>query len=350
MDIIKFHFNGGMSDNHELNFYEASRFQYAAARFIYTLEKFRQDKRVVGRLTTKINADIRIKAATEGSFVQDVLIMALPAIADCAVQIPIEAMFAHAWSILFPASSEDTDLAIAIAKHRVDEEKERTIQEIERTSQIGLLTEVANANNATTNQTLEILRESMDQNRTLIIDNKEINQKMLKLATDRVKSEIDRNEILSEFIDPLSAIDSETNDRLAGQLRKAVPDMSLPLRSSADQLSIYTGGRETKSYAAFDYATGQAIGAQLTDEQRTTFRGTVKSYDREQGTGKFRLHTSSHPLSFRIPTEARSVVGPKTADALKMDSLLISVQIIRDSFNNPTSMWLWDVFPEDGED
>jgi hypothetical protein len=53
MDTIQFKFEGGMADNHELNFYEASRFQYAAARFIYTLEKFRQEGKIVARLNQR---------------------------------------------------------------------------------------------------------------------------------------------------------------------------------------------------------------------------------------------------------------------------------------------------------
>jgi len=95
MQNIRFQFLGGMADNHEMNFYEAGRFQYGAARFIYTLEKFRQEGRIVSRIGEKVKADIRIKAPKEGSFIQDVLIVASPIIADTSIKCSFEALFAY---------------------------------------------------------------------------------------------------------------------------------------------------------------------------------------------------------------------------------------------------------------
>ena len=65
-DIITFSFTGGIAENHELSFYEAARFQYAAAKLLYKLEHFRQKGIVLDRVSRKIDADIRVSTAKEG--------------------------------------------------------------------------------------------------------------------------------------------------------------------------------------------------------------------------------------------------------------------------------------------
>jgi hypothetical protein len=54
VETLQFKFEGGMADNHELNFYEAGRFQYGAARFIYTIEKFRQEGKIVSKANDRV--------------------------------------------------------------------------------------------------------------------------------------------------------------------------------------------------------------------------------------------------------------------------------------------------------
>lgn len=351
MEKISFHFNGGIADNHELNFYEAGRFQYAAARFIYALESFRQDRRVVGRLTSKIAVDIRVKAPTQGSFLQEIIIFAAPAITDCALQVSVEAMMAYAWNKLFPASDTDNELAVELARAEVAREGQRTLQEVERTQQIRLMSDVARNGEATTQQALTILQETLNSNRQVMLGEQEITKQVLQLAFGRTKSDIERQELLSEFQEPLAEIDDTESDKLAGQLRKAVPDMVLPLRTSAEQLDI--GGVSTgKSFASLDFDSGQAIGSHQIDADRQTRRGKIKSYDREQGSGKFRYHGDNallNPLSFKIPSERRLEVGPKIIQAMQMESVIVAIQFVKDKFGNTISVILWDVFPEEGE-
>lgn len=348
MESIKFHFDGGMANNHELNFYEAGRFQYAAARFVYNLERFRQDRKVVGRLSSKVAADIRIKAPQRGSFLQEILIVTAPAIAECAVQVPVEAMVAYAWNKLFPASSVDKELAIELSRQETERARETTAQAEQHTEQMRLMAEVARNGEATTQQALAILEKALEDNRQITLQQGEISRQALQLAAGRTKAEVERQELINEFRDQFSDIDVVESDRLAGQLRKAVPDIALPLRTSADQLDI-AGGNTQKSFASLDFETGQAIGSQKIDSNRTTRRGRIKSYDREQGTGKFRYDDFAHPLSFRIPTESKLEVAPRVIRAMQMETVLATVQFIRDQFDNPISLLLWDVYPEDGE-
>lgn len=303
----------------------------------------------MGRLSAKVAADIRIKAPQPACFLQEILIVSAPAIIDCAIQVPVEAMVAFAWNKLFPASSSDSELAIELARQEVAREQERTAQAVQQTEQMRIMADVARSGEATAKQALSILEHKIQDDRQLSLDNVEITKQDLKLAAGRTKSDIERQELINEHRDQFSQIDAAESDRLAGQLRKAVPDIALPLKSSADQLDI-GGGRTGKAFASLDFATGQAIGSQNPDPDRTTRRGRIKSYDREQGTGKFRYDEFSHPLSFKIPAESKLEVAPKVIGAMQMKTVMATIQFIRDQFGNPISILLWDVYPEEGED
>ena len=80
--IIGFRFTGGLAKNGEMNFYEAGRYRYAAARLLYTVEHFRQSGKVLERLTTAVNADFRVSAPQSGSFLEQAVLYAAPFITD----------------------------------------------------------------------------------------------------------------------------------------------------------------------------------------------------------------------------------------------------------------------------
>lgn len=67
-EIVNFHFEGKLSDSHRMNFYEAARFQYAAARLLVKLSQFRETGKFSQKITQKSNFDIRLTALADGSF------------------------------------------------------------------------------------------------------------------------------------------------------------------------------------------------------------------------------------------------------------------------------------------
>ena len=142
--FVRFRFKGRLADQSELNFYEASRFYYGAARLIYTIEAFRQHKRVLSRITTKVNLDARIRAPEPGSFVQDIIMAAMPIVADCALKVPFEAIFSHVWSLLLPAGrtrQEAIEIGEAFVQHGQGTAKQ--LEEVRR---------IVESGNATTQQ------------------------------------------------------------------------------------------------------------------------------------------------------------------------------------------------------
>src|SRR4051794_4684349 len=65
---LVFEFEGALAEHHQLNFYEASRFQYAAARLLVKLSQFRNSGRFRQKITDQSNVGITLRAQAEGSF------------------------------------------------------------------------------------------------------------------------------------------------------------------------------------------------------------------------------------------------------------------------------------------
>ena len=65
---ITFHFEGAQADDHRMNFYEAARFQYDAARLLVKLAQFRASGKFVDNISDKSNHNVLLVAQRGGSF------------------------------------------------------------------------------------------------------------------------------------------------------------------------------------------------------------------------------------------------------------------------------------------
>jgi hypothetical protein len=331
MSSIKFQFTGGMADNHEMNFYEAGRFQYGAARFIYTLERFRQDGKVVNRLSSRVNADIRIKAPQQGSFVQEIIFFAAPVIAEASIQCSFEALFAYVWNLILP-TNKASDIAVALAKQEVEREKQRTLQEVERTEQTRLMAEVANNSNATTQQALEILNYAVTNGITIANEDYRLSREDVLAIRDEAVSNLDREKIIKENQVHLNSISPETERKLASQLRKSVNDLALPLRGSARNLNITQSNTENRNIATLNAESARAISEEIESDLTISIRTSIKSYDVETGYGKLRFGEQQKPVTFRVPTASKDILRSKILSAMDQEDVLVSAYEVKDTY------------------
>jgi hypothetical protein len=360
MQKVQFKFSGGMANNHEMNFYEAGRFQYSAARFIYTLEKFRQDGRVVSRLTTTVNADIRIKAPIGGSIVHEALMVALPTISECAIKCSFEAVFAYVWDLILP-KSKGPDIALELARTELLREEQRTLQEGQRTTQMQIMSAFASSAIATTSESLRAVSEDslrttsealrildyvVRQGRGVHTANYHLTTEEIKNVRDEMFSQLKREELIAQNQAALSEINPETERKLAGQLRKTIGDLALPLKSSATNLNIAISGDGVRDVANLDVESAHSITQVIEDELPIIIRGSIKSYDVENGTGKFRYIELNNPISFRVPSASRLTLKTKILDGMERGDILLSAYFVRDAFRNPTNLIIDDVLED----
>lgn len=92
---LVFHFRGSLADEHRLNFYEAARFQYAAARLAVKLAQFRSTGRFSQKITNNSNKDILLTTSKDGSFDISILIPLLPVAQEIFVNVPVSHLMSY---------------------------------------------------------------------------------------------------------------------------------------------------------------------------------------------------------------------------------------------------------------
>lgn len=296
---IRFSFDGGMAAKNQMSFYEAARFQYAAARLILKLEHFRKTQRVLDKVSEKIEADIRVSAAKKGSWELEVLIVLLPAVTECLVKVPLEILFAYLINFLKPKSKGKL-----LAEELIKIEEERTKQSQEETKRMQIMRD-ALKDQMTASLALMKIQEhdltSLKKVRPDLIEN----QTDLDFIAKELQAEIDYENMIEPYKPELEKISPEQETELASMFRKSSKEMALPLRNSAKSLAIGID-KAPKPICIFNKESLENIAVEIEDDLPTILNGTIKAYDKETGWGKFRnAGQFSKPIPFMVPARIK---------------------------------------------
>lgn len=251
--------------------------------------------------------------------------------------IPFQAVFSYAWNLLLPPT-RGQQAAVDIAKYRIQEEQERT-------RQYEIMADVANNNNAITQQALAILGETLKTNPKSGVEATNLSVSKIEARFNEVESFESRRDILAQYDEQFRTVRPEQERKLASQIRKPVAELALPLRSSAAGLNI--GETSSKpNYARIVPDSEAFISAQNEDISPTTLRGSIRAYDKETGYGKFEYAENPKPIGFRVLSALKIEMLGKILDAMAKESALIVGYLIRDSYGEISSMILEDVLEE----
>ncbi len=331
--FLRFQFEGRLASQNELNFYEAGRFYYGAARLIYTVEEFRQRGRVLSRISSRVNLDARIRASRPGSFIQDVILASAPLIADAAIKVPFDVIFAHFWSLLLPAGRSKQD-AVDIGEKFVRFAEEQT-------DQISEVRKIVESGNATTQQALRILELVLNSKNTasmgLSLSPEELESRRQDLITEQ-----GRERLLEPYREALQSISPEQERRFTSQIRKSAQEMLVPLRSSARNLQISLPANDNK-LAFLDEYNAEIITNEQEDENSIVLRVKIKRFDRETGYGLARYDDLMKPIAFRL---RKNTLGMRedVLQSMREDWITAEFHIVRDAYDTPKLLILEQVF------
>ncbi|MBX3446398.1 MAG: hypothetical protein KF765_06560 [Parvibaculaceae bacterium] len=157
-ETIRLKFEGGIAQNGELHFYEYSRSQYGTARFIATIEHFRRHGVVAERINANSYVDIRVRSAERGSFIEDIIVLAIKEGMAVAVSTPLSALISYVWHLLSPRKESTDETIVQLAQIKLAEEAQRTEQERERTEQLRALQQIAEGHRATAADALALAK------------------------------------------------------------------------------------------------------------------------------------------------------------------------------------------------
>jgi hypothetical protein len=286
---LRFQFEGGDADEGQLNFYDASRFQYGAARFVYTLEHFRQTGIAMQKITQRVNADYRVPTFQRGSWIMDVLQIAVPTLAETTIKVPIQAIMAHVMERLTPGRRSREVVKEAATENKslgdllIAQERERTAQERARTEQIRLLTQ-------TNSQVIDFANKALERPRLL----ESPTAQLLKEIRDELKASSERDRMLVQYRRELDNIDPARLDRVLDKARGQVVEMGKPLIRSADRLLIAEGTR-SEGFVSLSRRSVEQLSGNSMDPLPSLLIGNIVRFDKESGWENFGAGSSVDP-------------------------------------------------------
>jgi anion-transporting ArsA/GET3 family ATPase len=303
---FEFRFDGLLADHHQMDFYEAGRFQYDAARLMVKLDQFRRTGRFSQKITYQNNTRITLAAQGDGCFIIAALAPMAGAIAEAFVTAPIGLMWSYVVDrILKPTTNDDIRLALEnnrdlIGVYRAD------IEEREETNR----------------RTLDLLENRIARGDQLTAENTELRE--------RLQTEAERRAYLEGERAALREISLEQDTKLVSMAAPLIKDMGVALRSSARTLSISadTDGNRRK-LMFLNRLMASEIETALVDQESTLILVKIVQYNTETGWGKLRIENDVGLLSFNVPSDLKGELQRPLTRAMNEDQVYIECVFVR---------------------
>jgi hypothetical protein len=290
---IDFTFNGALSDGHELDFYEAGRFQYGAARLMVKLDQFRRTGRFSSRVTYENNTRILLKTQEDGSFVISTLVPFLMAGGDAFLQANIGLMWSYvADRVLRPASTDNLREALATQRDLIQTFDANIAQQGEQNR-----------------RTLDLLADRIARGDQLSNDNQRLYERLL--------AEGQRRAYLEGETDTLRRIAPDQDARLISMAAPLLKDMGVTLRNSASTLRVSANDNGNNREIIFlNRRMASDVDTSRIDDQSTLILVRIVQYNVETGWGKLRTAEHDGLLSFNVPSDRKGDVQGELLEAM----------------------------------
>lgn len=320
---VTFHFEGGLADEHRLNFYEAARFQYAAARLVVKLSQFRSKGNFSKKITNTSNHDIVLETQSDGSFDISILIPAIMVAQEAFVNVSVSQLMSYIFERLVGKTS-NTDVATALNSHQ---------KVVEQIGQI-------DANNTDLiNKALTIIQTDQTIKENLRLEQKELLERRI--------AELTREKEMDSKATQLNKIDAAREQKLISMSGPLVSEMATALRRSANTLEIVseTGMTQPKRILFLNRRMAEEIEVAAVDKEITTILGDIIQYNKETGWGKARLSISEQPLSFNVPSDVKGRLQNQLLTAMGRDKVYLQTYVVRDKVDEPVRLIVVGIIP-----
>lgn len=299
---IIFHFEGALADKHTLNFYEAARFQYAAARLLVKLSQFRYAGKFSKKISNRTNFDIRLESQEEGSFNINVEDFGQGASGEEFISVPLGDLVSYV--------------------------SERVIEKLDEASlggaPAGSKGDVDRSGGATLNIN-EISEKVMAKEVSL----EELRPKVRDLVRRRA-AEITREQSLLKVESKITKIDFARSQKLIAMSAPLISEMAIGLRRSANTLEVFSSTHgESRPILFLDQDMASAVETSIVDEEITSILCDVIQFNKDNGWGKVRIENSTI-VSFSIPYDILPRIKQTLIDTMKKDQVYLQTYFVRD--------------------
>jgi hypothetical protein len=333
-------YDGGMATEGQLDFYEYGRAAYAFARFVTTIEYFRQTETVPRKILKQQNVGIVIEAPEKGSFPVDVIIPVALTLTTELSKVPLEIFIQYIVSQIQRIFPGEEAALLEAARVQLGIEKERTKQSKEETKRIQSMEAMVRDQNLNHKLALEMIDRAMQAQTKALSAMEDVNVQLLK---EKLELMSNREKTFEAYQRQLETIPSEKLIRLASKVRPQVAAMGVPLRKSA-RVMKFASGPERKVIAKFDAEEIKDINSRDLDEEVAVVEASFRAYDRDTGIGKMDLPQDNlRRVTFSVPPGDRTVLRPKILAAIDQDAVTTTVLFFRDKSKAITSAIIQDI-------
>ena len=344
LEEITLKFDGGLAATGRLHFYEFGRSQYAFARFVATVEHFRQTGDVAEHISRGTYVDIFVSSPQRGSFLETILVPAAVKVGSDFVAARLSSLLSYIWHVISPRRESTDETVAELAKIKLVEHAaaaERTRQSVQKTKQLEILRDIANGDRASAEMALELIKWAMSTP-NVAVGRLDIGRDKYEDMGEELEAEIRRIAEFQDSEDDLNKIDEDTLNQLSSRLRPMIPEITLPLRRSAK--TMYLGGSpKAKPFIFVNKEIAESVVKKESEETIADIIGRVNGYDRDAGVGKFSSSELPRPLNFIVPLRDRAALRDKILSAMRRDRVLVRCRKIIDQSGMPTSLILIDI-------
>jgi len=340
MEKISLRFQGGTASIGRLHFYEYSRSQYATARFISTLEHFRRSGQVSQKITGQSYVNIFVEAPQEGSFLETILIQSQETAAS-AISAHLSRLISLVWNTLLQRPDTTENELLEMARIQLAEEEQRTQQAREQTFQMNELRQIVDSQNATTQQALSLVDQALNSSNRAY-DRAEIDRGRMLALQRELERERARQQRIELDRSELENIDADKLAKLTSRVRPMVPEMALPLRRSADKISV-EAGEESEPIAELNRVNVAAVVDRELSDEVVEMDVRVRSYDRDRGVGKISAENLPRQLNFLVAPNSQLPLLDKILNAMRRDFVKFHCRKYLDKSGQVTALLLEDV-------
>lgn len=295
---LTFHFEGELADEHRMNFYEAARFQYAAARLLVKLSQFRRAGKFKQKISNKSNFDVRLASQSDGSFNINVEDTGQPTSEDNFLDVTLG------------------DL-VAYVSERVIEKLNEEAQQSDRQ-----LDTLADEQSALDKTAIGVLSSD-----TLLSDVPRDDRDLVR----RRIAEISRASSLNENSDAITKIDFARSEKLIAMSAPLISEMATALRRSADTLEVSSSVSGKSTPVLFlDQDMASEIVTSEVDKEITAILCDVVQFNKDNGWGKVKIENGALIVSFNIPYDILPQIKQKLIDTMKQDQVYLQTYFVRD--------------------
>lgn len=305
-ESLEFVFDGQLAAQNQMDFYEAARFQYAAARLLVKLDNFRRNGDFPKKITYKNTPNINVLPSRPGSFGIDIFAPFVAVAAPMLVEVPLSSMLSYVIDRVFRSADDDVIREALATQRDLIETFDNAIAGRDRTI----------------DRTLDLLQNKIEREEFLT-------DQVISLQ-DRIIADQQRRIELAEYGPQLRGITEEREADLITMSAPLLKEMNVPLRRSAKKVSIRSvKNGERRNILSADKAMADAVELAIVDRHVTTIDINVVQFNKQSGWGKFENVEWDGLSPFSVPGDLLEYIRETVVNAMNKQLVEVDCFFVR---------------------